>query len=249
MTASALEIIYRDDDYIAINKPSGLLAHTTIIDRHAAENARDVLERQIGQKPFLIHRLDKPASGVLLFGLSPEAARRGVAAFSAGAVRKTYVAVVRGYLASEQTIDSSLKQVRDKIMAGRERLNKPPRSATTRVRPLAGAELPVAVGRYRTARYSLVAVHPASGRRHQIRRHLKHVSHPVIGDTTYGDALHNRFFRSRWNVHRLLLAAVELEFTHPFAQTPLRIHAPLDAVFREVLEALSWVRAIPEAWL
>ncbi len=248
MTSNELDIIYRDDEYIAINKPAGLLVHPSIIDRHETDNALDMLQRQIGQSVFMIHRLDKPTSGVLMFGLSSEAARRSVAEFTAGEVRKTYLAVVRGYTLAQQVIDSPLKPVRDKIMAGREKQNKGPKPALTHIRQLARVELPIAVSRYPTSRYCLVEVHPRTGKMHQIRRHMKHIRHPVIGDTSYGDPVHNRYFRDRWNAHRLMLAATELEFTHPFTKIKSRICAPLDPLFISVLADLDWMTVIPETW-
>lgn len=247
-TMEELAIIYRDDDYIAINKPAGLLVHPSIIDRHEPDNALDILKRQLGQSVYMIHRLDKPTSGVLMFGLSSEAARKSVAGFTAGEIRKTYLAVVRGYAPAEQVIDTPLKPVKDKIMMGREKQNKAPKPALTNIRQLASVELPVSVSRYPTSRYSLVEVHPKTGKMHQIRRHMKHIRHPVIGDTKYGDPVHNRYFRDRWNAHRLMLAATELEFIHPFTQVKSTIHAPLDATFTTVLSDLDWMSMIPENW-
>jgi len=249
MAVNELEIIYRDDTYIAINKPAGLLVHPSIIDRHETDNALDLLQQQIGQPAYMIHRLDKPTSGILMFGLSSEAARKSVATFSTGEVRKTYLAVVRGYTEEQQVIDSPLKPVKDKIMVGREKQNKAPKAALTRIQKLAQAELPVAVGRYSTARYSLVEVHPKTGKMHQIRRHLKHIRHPVVGDTNYGDPVHNRFFRERWNAHRLMLAATQLEFLHPFTREKVQITAPLDPLFVSILSDLDWLGVIPDTWL
>jgi tRNA pseudouridine65 synthase len=249
MAVKELEIIYRDDAYIAINKPAGLLVHPSIIDRHESENALDLLQQQIGQAVYMIHRLDKPTSGILIFELSSEAARKSVATFSTGQVRKTYLAVVRGYTEDQQVIDSPLKPVKDKIMVGREKQNKAPKAALTRIQKLAEVELQVAVGRYPTARYSLVEVHPKTGKMHQIRRHLKHIRHPVVGDTKYGDPVHNRFFRERWNAHRLMLAATQLEFFHPFTLEKIRITAPLDTLFISILSDLDWLDVIPDTWL
>lgn len=249
MAAKSLDIVYHDDDLVAVNKPAGLLVHPTIIDHHETENALDALQQQMGQKLYMVHRLDKPTSGVLLFGLSSRVARKCVADFTAGRVNKTYLAVVRGYADEEQAIDKPLKQVKDKIMVGREKQNKAPKAALTHTRRLAKVELPVAIGRYSTSRYSLVEAHPKTGRMHQIRRHMKHIRHPVVGDTSYGDPVHNRFFRERWNAHRLMLASTEVTFIHPFTQSPVRICAPLDPVFMRVLSDLDWLSVIPKSWM
>jgi len=249
MPQEKLDIIYQDDHYVAINKPAGLLVHPSIIDKHEPDNALHILQDQIQQPAYMIHRLDKPTSGVLIFGLNSDAARKCVAAFTAGDVRKTYLAVVRGYVDNHQIIDHPLKSVPDKIMRGREKQNKAPKPALTHIRQLAQVELPIAVGRYPTSRYSLVEAHPKTGKMHQIRRHLKHIRHPVIGDTKYGDPLHNRYFREKWNAYRLLLASTEIEFIHPFTSSKVRISASLDPLFASILSAWDWLRIIPDSWL
>ncbi|MBT7893135.1 MAG: pseudouridylate synthase [Deltaproteobacteria bacterium] len=249
MSEEKLDIIYQDDHYVAINKPAGLLVHPSIIDKHEPDNALHILQNQIEQSVYMIHRLDKPTSGVLIFGLSSKAARGCVAAFTAGDVQKTYLAIVRGYTDEQLVIDHPLKSVPDKIMRGREKQNKPSKPALTHIRQLAQIEQPVAVGRYPTSRYSLVEAHPKTGKMHQIRRHLKHIRHPIIGDTKYGDPLHNRSFRDLWNAHRLLLASTELEFIHPFTSSKVRIYAPLDPLFISILSAWNWLQVIPESWL
>ncbi len=249
MPQEKLDIIYQDDHYIAINKPSGLLVHPSIIDKHEPDNALHILQTQIGQAAYMIHRLDKPTSGVLIFGLSSEAARECVAAFTSGDVKKTYLAIVRGYTDGQQIIDCPLKPVPDKIMRGRAKQNKAPKPALTHIRQRAQVELPIAVGRYSTSRYSLVEAHPKTGKMHQIRRHLKHIRHPIIGDTKYGDPLHNRYFREKWNAHRLLLASTEIEFIHPFISSKIRIYAPLSPLFTSILSALDWLQVIPDSWL
>jgi tRNA pseudouridine65 synthase len=117
---------------------------------------------------------------------------------------------------------------------------KDKRSAVTDFRRLAIAELPFPVGRYVTARYSFVQARPHTGRQHQIRRHFNHISHPIIGDRKYGDNQHNRFFSDHFECNRLLLAAIALEFTHPYTEKPIRIEAPLDSKFSTMVEKLGW---------
>ena len=115
-----------------------------------------------------------------------------------------------------------------------------PKAALTRYRPLASVELPCAVGRYRTARYALVEAQPLTGRRQQIRKHLKHIAHPVIGDTTHGRGEHNRFFRETFGCHRLLLQARELSFLHPLTGKRLQIRAAAEPSWESVIERLGW---------
>lgn len=242
---SDLPILYRDEYYLAVEKPAGLLVHRSAIDRHETHYALQHVRDQIGRRVYPVHRMDKPTSGVLLFGLDSEAARRMVAQFTQRAVRKAYLAVVRGHTPTEALIDHPLKEELDAASEADADANKPAQAAITAYRRLAIVELPYAVSRYASARYSLLEVTPRTGRKHQIRRHMKHVFHPVIGDTSHGDGRHNRFFRERLQCRRLLLAATRLEFTHPYSGEPVTIDAPLDAAFLAVVDQLDWRDALP----
>lgn len=249
MPSDTLDIIFQDDLLVAVNKPAGLLVHPSLIDRRETRFAMKLLRNQLGRWVYPVHRLDKPTSGVLLFALNPETARSLGENFDRQQVRKTYLAVVRGYTEPEGRIDHPLREKHDKMTDRRARQDKEAQPAVTEYRRLAGVELPYAVDRYATSRYSLLAVHPKTGRKHQIRRHLKHIAHPVVGDTTHGKSLHNRLFRERLGSGRLLLAAVEMEFDHPRDGRPLRLVAPLDETFTNVLRQLGWEQAVPVSWL
>ena len=113
--------------------------------------------------------------------------------------------------------------------------------ALTHYRKLAEIELPVAVNRYPTSRYALLELEPLSGRRHQLRRHLKHIAHPIIGDATYGKGRHNRFFADEFDCRRLLLACTELRFNHPASGQRMRIAAPVSGEFAAMLARPSWM--------
>ncbi len=236
-----LTILYGDEQLIAIDKPAGLLVHRTVLDRHETRFAVQLLRDQIGQHVHPVHRLDRGTSGVLLFALEEEAARRLSAQFLGREVGKRYVAVVRCHPPQEGTIDHPLTRRRD----DREPslcLDGPvePQAAVTHYRRLAVAELPHPVDRYPSSRYALLELRPETGRRHQIRRHLKHISHPVIGDSTYGKGGHNRLFARLFGSHRLLLACVELRLTHPFTGEPLLLAAAPGGDFLRVVAALGW---------
>ena len=199
-----LPLLYADDRLIAVAKPSGLPVH-----RGAARErivALTLARDRIGRHVFPVHRLDRATSGVLLFALDPEAARRLQEQFEAGAVRKRYLALVRGITPPEGVIDHPIPRDED------------------------GPRVPAVTGYRRLAtfeRYSLVEALPRTGRRHQIRRHLKHVSHPLIGDVRYGKGEHNRLFRERFGLHRLALHALEIAFAHPGDGRPLCLGAPV----------------------
>ncbi len=249
MQNTELEIIYQDEYYVAVNKPAGLLVHPTLIDKHEKISVQHLIQDQINQPVFIVHRLDKPTSGVLLLALSSEAARKGAEEFMRTEVRKTYLAIVRGYTKKNSTITSALKDVPDKILDKKHTTFKEPKSAHTEFRQLAQTELPVSISRYPKSRYSLIEVHPKTGRMHQIRRHLKHIRHPIIGDTKYGDHLHNRYFREDLKCERILLASMELSLIHPYIKQPINIAASLDTVFTDVLRRFRWLEAVPEQWL
>lgn len=229
-------ILYRDQHLVAVNKPAGLLVHRSGIAHGAERFALQAVRDLLGRRVYTVHRLDRPVSGVLLFALSPEAGRRLSALFEDRAVQKGYLGVVRGWPQPEGLIDHPLS----------DRPGQPARETVTRYRVLARSEVPVAVTRYPTSRYALVEICPETGRFHQIRRHLHHAYHPLIGDTTHGEGRHNRFFREQLGVDRLLLHARTLCLPHPFTGARVRIRAPLDDPWRRVLRRLRWTAAWPE---
>ena len=235
-----VQILFQDAWIVAINKPAGLLVHRSAIDRHERRFAMQLVRDQIGRRVYPVHRLDKPTSGVLVLALDGEAARRVSLQFCSGAVAKSYLAVVRGYTAKAGLIDYALQERPDRMTDARAEPDKPAQPAVTGYRRLATVEMAHPVGRYASARYSLLEVKPQTGRKHQIRRHMKHIFHPVIGDTTHGDGKHNRLFRDRLDCHRLLLAATRLELNHPQTGERLRIDAPLQADFQDVMQRLGW---------
>ncbi|WP_232305514.1 pseudouridine synthase [Gilvimarinus polysaccharolyticus] len=242
-----LSILYRDEHLIAINKPSGLLVHRSPIDRHETRFAIQLLRDQIGQRVYPVHRLDKPTSGILLFALNSDTARAVNESWQAGNVSKHYVALVRGYFDTPCLVDHPLRYQPDKH-GDAPGSSQPLQSAQTMFNPLARIELPEAVDRYPTSRYSLVHCRPITGRKHQLRRHLKHLHHPIIGDPKYGKSVHNHFFADRFGANRLLLAATELQLRHPITDAPLIISAPISGRFATTINALNWHTSLPSNW-
>lgn len=233
-TPNPLSELYRDDDLLVVHKPAGLLVHRSPIDRHETEFALQYARAlNGGRHVYPVHRLDRPTSGVLVFARSAAMARVLGEQMMAGAVVKTYLAVVRGWPAARGLIDHPLREEpEDRRLKGQE---QPVREAQTRYRTLATTEIAVAIETYPTSRYALVALAPKTGRKHQLRRHMKHISHPIIGDANHGRGRHNRYFAERFGQGRLLLAATRMGFRHPGTGEPLTIEAPLEASFREVL--------------
>lgn len=202
--AVPLRLLHLDDDLVAVDKPAGLLVHPSALDAHEAHTALQRLRDQLGQRVWPLHRLDKATSGVLWFARHPRAARHWGMAFEAGRVRKRYLALVRGWPPTEGFIDHPLARDPERPSAGQPRL-----PALTHYRRLRCLEAPFQTDpRHPTSRYALVEVRPESGRRHQIRRHFKHIAHPLIGDTTHGKGEHNRAVAQWLGVQRLWLHAL-----------------------------------------
>lgn len=234
-----LTVLYQDKYIVIIDKPSGLLVHRSMIDKKETRFALQMTRNQIGQYVYPVHRLDKPTSGVLLMALSAEIAAKLTEQFTQKQVKKTYVALVRGYTDNEGTIDYPLKEELDKITDRKARKDKPAQEAITHYKTLWQGEIPEPVGRYATARYSLVSLFPETGRKHQIRRHMKHIFHPIVGDTTHGDGKHNTLFREKFALSRLLLVAKEISFQHPVTSEAMSISAPFGEEFESILSSLG----------
>jgi tRNA pseudouridine65 synthase len=242
-----LQILYHDDQLVAVHKPAGLLVHRSDLDRHETRFALQLVRDQLGMRVYPVHRLDRPTSGLLLFALSPETARVLAGAFEARLVEKRYLAVVRGIIGEEGVVDHPLADEPDRSSPGLP--SEELRTAVTAYRRMATTELPFASGRHSTSRYSLVELRPLTGRRRQLRRHMKHLCHPMIGDTTYGEGRHNRLFRDELKCGRLLLHAAELSFSHPATGLAVTVTAPLEGEFAALLHRLGWRDAVPPPWL
>ena len=235
-----LEILYQDEYLVAINKPSGLLVHKSMIDRHEIYFAMRILRDQIEQWVYPIHRLDKPTSGVLLFTLDSDTAKIMSEQFKAHTIQKTYIAVVRGYVPDNGMIEHALTEKLDKIADKDASKVKEPQEAITAFKKLDEVELDFAVGRYDKTRYSLVELKPKTGRKHQLRRHMKHINHHMLGDTKYGRGEHNKLIRKEFDCHRLLLHAISLEVKHPYSNESLIIKASLDETFKSIFNTFEW---------
>jgi tRNA pseudouridine65 synthase len=204
----ALRLLHLDHAIVAIDKPAGLLVHPSGLDAHEDRTALQLLRDKLGQPLWPLHRLDKGTSGVLLFARNVEAAREWGLAFQQSRVAKGYCALVRGWPGESGEIAHPLAKDPELPSAGQTLL-----PAVTRYRRRATFEWPFAVdGRHPTSRYALVDVEPLTGRRHQIRRHFKHIAHPLVGDATHGKGVHNRAVAAWLGVQRLWLHAEWIEW-------------------------------------
>lgn len=235
-----LEIIYQDPYLVAVNKPAGMLVHRSWLDKHETQFVMQTLRDQIGQHVFPLHRLDRPTSGVLVFALSSEVASILMPMFASQQMEKTYHAVVRGWIEQAGVLDYPLKVELDKIADKFAQQDKEPQSAITAYQPLANVEVPFSTGKFATTRYSLMELKPKTGRKHQLRRHMAHLRHPIVGDTTHGDGKHNRLYREQYQVQRLMLHASQLRFIHPYTEQMLTLSAGFDESWQRLFNAFSW---------
>ncbi len=221
-----LEVLADRDGIVVVDKPSGLSVHRGLDD--AADNVVSRMRAMGFGKIHTVHRLDRATSGVLVLARSADVARTLSGAFVEGRVRKTYVALARGVVSTDVAlIDHPIP-----CDEGGPRVD-----ARSRVRGLASVTL---VGStLRETRYSVVLVEPETGRFHQVRRHLKHLGHPIVGDTTYGRSEHNRALADHAGLHRLALHALALELAS--ADTSLgRWVAPLPDDLRVPFERIGF---------
>ena len=207
-TPGPLDVLYRDELLIVVNKPSGLAAHRGLANErgdYVLTRVRDAVRAPV----YLVHRLDRATSGAIALALDARWVAPLARAFQEGRVHKRYLALARGVLPSQVSVDYAVPR---SLEPGAERMP---------------ARTELALRGVYADRYSLIEAQPLTGRYHQIRRHLKHLHHPIIGDTTYGDGKENRLFRERFGLLRLALHAAELTFPHPVSGLPIEVRAPL----------------------
>jgi len=225
----SLQIIHQDEWLVAVNKPYGYLTHKSKLDPYATEIVLQTLRDQIGQKVYPIHRLDRKTTGVLLFGLQSETHRKMSALFQESKVQKTYYAIVRGYLEGEATIDYPLVNE-----AGKSQ------TAVTHYSSIELSEVPWPLGKFETSRYSLVKLRPQTGRMHQLRRHMSHIFHPIIGDRPHGCSKQNRMFKEKWGYTEMLLHARNLHFEHPETGTPIELQADFHPNYSDITTTMGF---------
>ena len=210
-----IRVLFEDGDVLAVDKPEGVVS----ISEAGAGGLPELLKDHYPGKLFPVHRLDRGASGVIVFAKSADAHRHLNGQFDRREVRKAYLALVHGaVVASRGTINAPIREFGSGRMGVDPRRGKP-----------SSTEWKVAE-RFPSA--TLLRVQPATGRRHQVRVHLYHIGHPIVGDLKYGDkALQERF-------PRLMLHALEIEFAPPSSAGRVTVEAPVPPSFEEVLRGL-----------
>ncbi len=226
-----LRILYEDAHLVAVDKPAGLHSVPPEDPRiRVSQTCMKNLRNQLGHWVYPIHRLDRATSGILLFAKSSEAARGYAELFQRREITKSYIAAVRGWTPDEGLWDSPLrKDDRPEYVEAR-----------THYRTLVKTELPHPVGRYATARYSLLEIQPETGRRNQIRRHSNRASHPILGDSHYGDRQHNLFLKQTLLMQGMFLNAHEVRFVHPESGGPIIIRSQWTHRWHQLFELFGY---------
>jgi len=221
------DILYQDEYLAVVNKPHGLAMHRSRLvgnaDEFLLQQARELLQRDI----HIVHRLDRKTSGLVILALTKDVLIRLNKTFVERQVKKVYTALIRGYVDSELVVDYPLLSDKQKLQ-----------EAQTTVRLLETYEIPLASNRFETNRYSLVELYPKQGRYHQLRKHMAHIRHPIIGDRPHGCSHQNKIWKSNFQMTNMLLHAECLEFKHPITEQELVLKAPKSGVFRATLEFL-----------
>ncbi|PCJ33483.1 MAG: pseudouridylate synthase [Moraxellaceae bacterium] len=224
-----LQILFEDEFLIAIHKPNGLLVHRTKIAIDAEEFALQILRDQIGQRVFPTHRLDRKTSGVLLFAKDEETNREMQMQFMEQEVSKTYKSIVRGWTEDEGTIDYALTTDKGKVQ-----------DAITHYKTVDRTEIDLPNGKFSTARFSLVELTPETGRMHQLRKHLAHIFHPIIGDRPHGCNKQNKLFLEHFSMIEMMLHAENLRFKHPKTGEAILVQSEIQGEFKRMLGELGF---------
>jgi tRNA pseudouridine65 synthase len=222
-----MEVIFQDEAIIIVNKPPGVLVHRTGLDSRETFFLLQEVRNLVGGHVYPVHRLDRKTSGIILFAKSGGVSAVLNSQFRDQQVKKTYLAIVRGYTPDEGTIDYPLRDEKDRL-----------KDAITHFTTLKKSEIPVSSGKFETSRYSLVSLKPVTGRMHQLRRHMSHIFHPIIGDRPHGCNKQNRFFKEYFDLEQMLLHASEISFAHPETNLSLHFTAPLPPEFARITALL-----------
>lgn len=224
-----LEILYQDDYLVAINKPSGLLVHKSFYARDAKVYAVQELRNQIGgQHVYPIHRLDRKTSGVLIFALDKDTLKLMNEYFASREVEKKYLAILRGWAPEEETIDYDLTND-DGVK----------QNAITYFHRLQTAEINLEYNNHPTSRYCLVEAIPETGRMHQLRKHFRHIFHPILGSRPHGCNKQNKLWLENYDLKGMMLHAHELIFNHPITKEKIVLNAKINEEFSRVGEILG----------
>lgn len=240
-TAPDIKLIFEDEHLLAFSKPSGMLVHSTKLDKYETHNAADILRDKLGFRIFPLHRLDKGTSGLLLFAKRLEGAKTLHEIFEKESTKKEYLCICRGWTPENETIDYAIRNP-DKPKAE-------PKKAITSYKRLNISEVDWPVSRYASTRLSLIAAYPKTGRTHQIRMHFAHIRHYIAGDGRHGERHINRLFEEKFGMRRLLLHSHRIEFVHPYTNQTIRLNDAPDQTWNKILQKTGLLNEQIETYL
>lgn len=227
-----LKLLYEDDRCVVVQKPYFMGVHRSELI-HDRITCLSVLRNQLGHHVYPVHRLDRQTTGALMFAKDKEALSSLMELFAGKQVQKLYVAVVRGWLKEAQWVDNAM----DDPTTGQSV------EALSYCFPIAETERPWPVGPFEKARYGFVGVQPHSGRWHQVRRHLRDLNRPILGDSVHGDTKQNRVFKKETGMYGLMLHAAKLKLELPWSGM-IEVTAPFEKRFSRLLQRWDWPTAI-----
>ncbi len=223
---SRLKTLYQTKDFFIVHKPSGLVVYADSPEMKKF-CCKTMLEQQTKKKLYPVHRLDRDTCGVLAYAFSGAMAARLTELFRSRAVRKQYLAIVHGEIAAKGVIDRPLSK-------NKEKTTQPARTDFFRL----GVK-EILVGEEKRF-YSLVRIEPKTGRYHQIRRHLRMIEHPIVGDPEYGNQWDARYFEKHFGISRTLLSATDLIFPDLQKGLPVHVHTKPDGDFLKLCTTWDW---------
>lgn len=227
-----LKIVFKDQHLLCIYKPNNVLVHHAFHSRNVADDNSllQIIQNEIGIKTYPIHRLDRKTSGIILLAKEKEYVSKFQELFTNNQIQKTYFGVVRGFAPDKKIIDSPVKGRDAKVY----------KDALTHLKTVEKITLDIPVKPYDSSRYSLVELSPKTGRMHQLRVHCNKISHPLIGDTKYGDKNHDMMFAENFGWKNLFLHAGQLKFTHPFSSRKMSLRASFPNDWIALFDEFDW---------
>jgi tRNA pseudouridine65 synthase len=226
-----IEVVFEDEALIVVNKPNNLLVHSSYYARNIKEPALiDQLSAQVNAKLYPVHRLDYKTSGCIVLAKSSELAAQLQKQFENNTIKKTYIALLRGYVNEEGLIETPVKNPE----SGKYK------EAKTYYSKIDSIEVDIPVQPYDKSRYSLVEFCPETGRMHQLRIHANKISHPIIGDHKYGNRHHNKMFKEVLGFDLMFLHAYQLSVEHPITGEYIQFKAYPSVKWNLALEKLGF---------
>lgn len=238
-----VKVIYDDDDLIVIDKPAGILVHPTQANEQETlvswflEKYPDAIKLNWPDKlrPGIVHRLDKDTSGLIIMAKNPEILSKLQKLFQSRQIKKTYTALVFGKLDGNGVIEAAITRGD----AGQQKaLDNVYSFSKENIRPAVTEYHVIKHLRYHNDDLTIVEAMPKTGRMHQIRVHLKHIGHPIIGDPLY-NIKQSRAISKELNIKRQFLHASQLKFTHPITNEPMSLSSPLPEDLENIMVKLQ----------